>query len=152
MAASKKTAAAILKAFYDAETRYMAAPEDQRDISEMSTVLSPELKIIQTPALPYPGTFHGLRGLQEWSSKMAGYFDVLDVQHPEIFEREGSDSVIAVSNLHLRVRETGQVLDYPLCQVIKVDLEKGQILEMKPFYWDVHGLNEAVGFTPGSQK
>lgn len=146
--AAKKTAAAILKAFYDAETEYMAAPEDQRDISAMSAVLSPDLEIIQTPALPYPGTFRGLQGLQEWSSKMASYFDVLEVQKPQVYEREGSDSVVSVSNLHLRVRETGQVLDFPLCQVIKVDLDKGQILEIRPFYWDVQGLNEAVGFAP----
>lgn len=79
---------------------------------------------------------------------MASYFDKVDVQTPEIVEREGSHRIIALSYLVLRVRKTGEELKYPLCQVITVDLEAGVIKSIMPFYWDVHALNKAIGYTP----
>jgi hypothetical protein len=79
---------------------------------------------------------------------MAGYFDKVDVQTPEVFEREGSNRIISLSYLVLRVRKTGEELKYPLCQVMTVDLEAGVIKSIMPFYWDVYALNKAIGYTP----
>jgi len=52
--------------------------------------------------------------------------------------------VVVLSDLYLRVRRTGEELSMPFAQHVKVDREKGVIVEMRPFYWDVRGLNEAV--------
>jgi len=41
-------------------------------------------------------------------------------------------------------RRTSEQFSMPFVQQVKVDREKGVIVEMKPFYWDVQGLNEAV--------
>lgn len=126
----------------------MAAPPEQRDFSAIAAMISPDFRMEQTSALPYAGTYKGPEGMADWGRRMAEYFDVVDVQTPEIFEREGSSRLVVVSSVHFRVRKTGQELDFPLCQVVTVDTEKGLLLDMRPFYWDVHVLNQALGYTP----
>lgn len=146
MSAPKHTPRSILKAFYDAELIYMSAPPEQRDFGVMASLLSPNVHLVQNPHLPYGGEFLGPAGFQDWAQQMAYLFDVVDVQDPEIFEMEGSNRIVVLSTVHFRVRKTGEKLEFPLCQVVTVDLEAGQITEMKPFYWDVHTLNKAVGY------
>ncbi|KAL6915672.1 hypothetical protein FSST1_007167 [Fusarium sambucinum] len=148
MSSTKHTARSILDAFYDAERIYMAAPPKERDFSGMAATLSPEVKLRQTSGLPYAGDYVGPEGFQKWAVDMASYFDKLDVQNPEVFEREGSNRIISLSYLYLRVRKTGEELKYPLCQVMTMDLEAGVIKSIQPFYWDVHALNKAIGHTP----
>ncbi|KAL4880361.1 hypothetical protein BJY04DRAFT_219356 [Aspergillus karnatakaensis] len=143
---SKITARSVIDAFYTAETEYMSAPPTRRDFSGIAATLSPTIRLEQTPALPYAGTYIGPDGFQEWTTRMAHYFDVVDVQNPEVFERPGSDRIVVLSNVHLRVRATGQELDFPFCQVMRIDLDGGVITEMRPFYWDVAAVNRAVGF------
>ncbi|KAL5340164.1 hypothetical protein BJX70DRAFT_361708 [Aspergillus crustosus] len=145
----KHTARGILDAFYEAETQYMSAPPDARDFSVIAATLSPTIQLEQTSALPYAGVYIGPTGFQDWTTRMADYFDVVDVRDREIFERAGSDRIVVLSTVHLRVRATGQELDFPFCQAMRVDLENGVIQEMRPFYWDVAAVNQAVGFVPG---
>ncbi|KAL3474411.1 hypothetical protein BJX99DRAFT_231591 [Aspergillus californicus] len=144
----KYTARGVLDAFYEAERQYMSAPPDTRDFSGIAATLSPNIRLEQTSALPYAGVYIGPTGFQDWSSRMADYFDVVDVQNPEVFERAGSDRIVVLSTVHLRVRSSGQELEFPFCQVMTVDLENGVIDEMRPFYWDVAAVNAAVGFEP----
>ena len=126
----------------------MSAPAEKRDISPLRAIVSPEYQLVQTSALPYAGSYVGPEGLQAWAEQMSDYFDVVDVQEPEIFEREGSNRIVVLANLYLRVRTTGEDLHFPFCQAVTVDLDKGLLTEMRPFYWDVKRLNEAVGFQP----
>jgi hypothetical protein len=108
----KHTARAVLDAFYKAERQYMSAPPPTRDFSGIAATLSPTIRLEQTSALPYAGVYIGPKGFQDWSSRMADYFDVVDVQNPEVFECAGSDRIVVLSTLHLRVRSTGQELDF----------------------------------------
>jgi len=124
----------------------MSQSAEKRDFSGMARVLSPNIKLIQTPHLPYGGIFTGPAGFQDWAKQMADLFDIVDVQEPEIFEKEGSSQIVVLSTVTFRVRKTREALVFPFCQVVRVDLESGQITEMKPFYWDVHTLNKAVGY------
>ncbi|PWY67925.1 hypothetical protein BO70DRAFT_366210 [Aspergillus heteromorphus CBS 117.55] len=144
MGSSNHTARSILDAFYAAERVYMASPPDQRDFSPLAATIAPTCRLEQTSALPYAGTYFGPDGMQDWSQQMADRFSVVDVQNPEIFERPGSDRIVVVSTIHLKVRKTGEELDFPFCQVVTVDLERGQITEMRPFYWDVAEVNRAL--------
>ncbi|KAJ5498453.1 hypothetical protein LT330_004323 [Penicillium expansum] len=139
------TARAILDAFYEAERAYMSAAPEARDFSGIAATLAPDVRLEQTSALPYAGVYIGPKGFQDWSTRMGDYFDIVDVQNPEIFERSGSDRVVVLSNVHFRVRSTGQVMDFPFCQAFTMDLEKGVILELRPFYWDVAAVNTALG-------
>ncbi|KAF5000207.1 hypothetical protein FDECE_11270 [Fusarium decemcellulare] len=145
------TPRSILNKFYAAELVYMSAAPEDRDFSGMAAVLSKDILLQQTSGLPYAGTYVGPQGMQDWAQRMADYFDVVDVQNPEIFEKEGSDKIISLSKLHLRVRKTGEELDFPMCQVITVDLDAGVIVGMQPFYWDVYELNRAVGYKKETQ-
>ncbi|KFA80307.1 hypothetical protein S40288_05911 [Stachybotrys chartarum IBT 40288] len=151
MATPKHTARSILEAFYDEERKYMSAPAESRDFSPAAALFAPDFRLEQTSALPYAGTFIGPQGMQDWAQQAAELFDIIDVQSPEILEREGSNRVVSVSTVHFRVRKTGEDLHYPFCQVVSVDLEKGTITEIRPFYWDVQDLNRAIGYTPGQK-
>jgi len=143
--APKHTPLSILQSFYDAERIYMSAPESTRDFAGMAKTISPDMKLYQTPALPYGGTYIGPDGFQDWSRKMASYFSAIDVQDPEVFEKEGSDKIVVVSNVRFVARSTGEELRHPLAQIVKVDLEKGVMTEMRVMYWDVAGVNQALG-------
>ncbi|CAI6095087.1 unnamed protein product [Clonostachys chloroleuca] len=146
--ARKHTPRSILEAFYDAERIYMSAPPDKRDFSGIAATLSPDYRLLQTPALPYGGEYIGPEGLERWAKQMADYFSIVDVKAPEIFESEGSNRVVVYSTVHFKVRATGEEVDYPFCQVVTVDLEKGVMTELMPFYWDVAQVNRMLGHTP----
>ncbi|KAL2835445.1 hypothetical protein BJY01DRAFT_223662 [Aspergillus pseudoustus] len=148
MSTPKHTARSILESFYAAERVYMSSDPSTRDFSGIAAVVSPDFRLEQTSALPYAGTYTGPQGMQDWATAMADYFSVVDVQELEIFEREGSSKVMVLSNVHFRVRATGQDLVFPFTQAITVDLEKGVMTELRPFYWDVAAVNKAIGFVP----
>lgn len=143
--APKHTPLSILQSFYDAERIYMSAPESERDFAGMAKTISPDMKLYQTPALPYGGTYIGPDGFLEWARQMASYFSVIDVQDPEVFEKEGSDKIVVVSSVRFVPRKTGEELRHPLAQIVRVDLEKGVMTEMRLMYWDVAGVNQALG-------
>ncbi|KAJ6139109.1 hypothetical protein N7471_005595 [Penicillium samsonianum] len=149
MASNQKfTPREVLEAFYKAERVYMQAAPDKRDYASIAATLAPNFRMEQTSALPYGGLYIGQDGMQDWTRRMADYFEVVDVQNPEYFERAGSDKIVILSNIHFKVRKTGQELDFPFCQSVTVDLERGVIVEMRPFYWDVAEVNKALGYSP----
>lgn len=147
---SDHTARSILDAFYRAETKYLQTPEPERDFGVIGAVIGPTCKLYQSSGLPYAGTYDGPEGMEEWVRQMALYFDRLEVQNPQIFEQAGSSQVMVLSTLYLRVRKSGQELSYPFAQAFTMDLEAGTIVEVRPFYWDIHDLNAAVGHSPKS--
>ncbi|USW56494.1 Putative NTF2-like domain superfamily protein [Septoria linicola] len=112
MSSPLPTAAEILQRFYDAETIYMAAAPKDRDFANgMGKHLCKDMKLVQSPDLPYGGTYEGHVGFQQWTEAMASYFDRLDVTDPQLFEQSGSDTIIVKSFLKLRVRKTGELYD-----------------------------------------
>jgi ketosteroid isomerase-like protein len=132
----------ILQRFYDAERTYMSAPPSTADSSILAATLSPDVKLIQSPDLPYGGVFEGVEGFLDWARQMNELFSGVDVQDPEVLE--GVDKAVVLSTVVFTVRRTGEVLKRPLVQIVKVDREKGLITEMKPVYWDVEGLKKAL--------
>lgn len=132
----------ILQSFYENERIYMASPPEKADSSLLAKTLATDVKLYQTPALPYGGTYDGVSGFLKWGQAMASLFDKVDVTPHSIME--DGDHVVVLSDLSLRVRRTSEQFSMPFVQQVKVDREKGVIVEMKPFYWDVQGLNEAV--------
>jgi ketosteroid isomerase-like protein len=139
---STATATEILNQFYDDERIYMAQPPDQKDSALLTNTLSPHIKLYQTPDLPYGGTYEGVEGFLAWGKTMGSYFDTVDVKPLKVLE--DGDDVIVISTLHLRVRRTGEVLENPFVQHVKIDRKAGKILEFRPFYWNVKGLSDAL--------
>lgn len=138
------TPQSILARFYEAERLYMTNPTDPINISALNATLSQNVKLIQTPALPYGGIWEGITGFQGWSTQMSELFDIVDVQDPLVFSNEQSNKVIINAQVKFRVRKTQKELVYPMCQVVVVDSEEGVITEIQPFYWDVRGLLQAL--------
>lgn len=133
----------ILNRFYEAEKRHFANPSDST-MDDMLKCFSTDLRIVQSPDLPYGGIWKGYEGFKGWGEEMGKLFDVVDVQEPMVFSNEQSDRVMIYGKLHLKVRETQEVLDNPFCQSVVVDCEAGVIKEIQPFYWNVRRLGEAV--------
>ena len=81
---------------------------------------------------------------------MADYLCEVDVRDAEFFESEynGSNKIMALSTVHFKIRKTGKQYVFPTAQAITVDLDRGVIKEIRPFYWDVKIFNEAVGYQP----
>src|ERR1700761_2776608 len=95
---SLPTPKAILQRFYDAERKYMAAPPSAADPTVFSATLSPDVKLIQYPDLPYGGVFEGIEGFLDWARQMNEIFSGVDVKEPEILE--GVDKVVVLSTVH----------------------------------------------------
>ncbi|CAK3898328.1 Hypothetical predicted protein [Lecanosticta acicola] len=141
---SLPTPAEILQKFYAAETVYMASAPSERDFAGMASTLAPDLELHQSPDLPWGGEFKGHSGFLKWSETMASYFNRLEVTDPQIFEQKDSDAVLVYSTLKLRVKKNGKEWARPLAQFVRVDRVRGVITEIRPFYWDVKGLKEAL--------
>lgn len=120
----------------------MAAPPSKADSSSLAETLAPEVKLVQSPDLPYGGVYEGVEGFLDWARQMNELFSGVDVQDPEVLE--GEDKAVVLSTAYFTVRRTGEILKRPLVQIIKVDRKRGVITEMKPFYWDVEGLKRAL--------
>lgn len=137
----------ILNRFYAAEAIYMATPDATRDPTDMLSTLSPNLNCVQSPDLPWGGDYVGHADFSRWGEIMKSYFDSLEVLEPRFFESDdpNGDEVLVYLKLRLVVKGSGEVVESPMTQVVTVDREKGVVLEIRPFYWNVAGLRKALG-------
>ena len=138
-----RTAEEVLSRFYDAEELYMASPAEKRDFAGLAATLSPNVLVHQSPDMPYGGEYKGHEGFLKWSEAMATCFDCMEVSERQVLHN-GSE-VVVTSTLKMRVRKSGEEVIGPLIQWIKVDRDEGTIKEIRPFYWNVRGVNEALG-------
>ena len=130
-----RTAIETLKSFYEEERRYMQAggPSAGASFDGMASTLDPEVRLSQSPDLPWGGEYVGHAGFREWATKMSDAFDYLDVAESEFFEKD--DAVVIVCRVIAQSRRHGHRLDYPMLQYVKV--RDGRITEFRPFYWNV---------------
>lgn len=138
-----RTAEDILNRFYAAERLYMASPPEKRDFTDLSETLSASVFIHQSPDMPYGGEYQGHDGFLKWSEAMATCFDRMEVSERQVLHN--GNEVVVTSTLRMRVRKSGEEVLGPLIQWIKVDRDAGTIKEIRPFYWNVRGINEALG-------
>jgi ketosteroid isomerase-like protein len=138
-----RTAEDILTRFYAAERRYMASPAEKRDFADLEETLSPGVLVHQSPDMPYGGEYQGHDGFLKWSEAMATCFDRMEVSERQVLHN--GNEVVVTSTLRMRVRKSGEEVLGPLIQWIKVDRDAGTIKEIRPFYWNVRGINEALG-------
>ena len=132
----------VLTAFYKAERAYMKAGGTKGGASfeAMASTLDPEVILHQSPDLPFGGEYVGHKRYQDWANAMSAIFDDVDAKEPEFFEK--ADTVIVVCTLVTRIRATGQSLELPMVQVVKV--KRGKITEFRPFYWNVPAYSAAA--------
>jgi ketosteroid isomerase-like protein len=133
--ATKLTAVEVLERFYKEERLYMQAggPSAGASFDGMASTLDPEVRLYQSPDLPWGGDYVGHAGFREWAARMSDAFDYLDVLDTEFLEKE--DKVVTFCRLITRSRRHGNQLDRPMIHVVKV--RNGRITEFRPFYWNV---------------
>ncbi len=126
---------AVLERFYAAEAVYMNAGGALAgaDFAEMAATLHEDVVLHQSPDLPWGGEFVGHTGYEEWARLMSTAFEHLEVRGARFFV-EG-DTVVILCQLVTRSRATGEELDEPMAQVVRVRGDR--IAEFRPFYWNV---------------
>ncbi len=133
----------VIRRFYAAEAAYMNAVGAGAGASfaDMAATLDPDVALHQSPDLPWGGEFHGHAGYEEWARQMSRAFDRLEVKDTRFFTED--DTVVITCRLVTRARASGEVLDLPMAQVVRI--RNGRIVEFRPFYWNVPAYREAVG-------
>lgn len=144
--APKLTATEILDRFFIAEAVFGSSDAETREakLLAMLDTLSPEIRVIQSPDLPYGGTFKGHDGFRKWSEAMSARFNRLEVTDRRVLVGDADSEIVVLSTLKLRVTKTGEEWTKPFAQTIEVDREAGVITLIRPWYWDIGGLNEAL--------
>ena len=142
-AASQPSPRGVIERFYAAEAAYMSAggADAGASFAGLAATLDPEVVLHQSPDLPWGGEFHGHAGYEEWARQMSRAFDRLAVKDVRFFTDE--DTVIITCRLVTRSRASGETLDLPMAQVVRVRGER--IAEFRPFYWNVPAYRETVG-------
>ena len=120
----------------------MNASRDGAGISfaDLAATLDPEVVLHQSPDLPWGGEFHGHAGYEDWARQMSQAFDRLDVKDTRFFY--DGDTVVINCRLVTRSRASGETLDLPMTQVVRV--RGHRIVEFRPFYWNVPAYRETV--------
>ena len=133
---------AVVERFYAAEAAYVNAGggDAAASFDDMAATLDPEVVLHQSPDLPWGGEFHGHAGYEDWAKQMSSAFDRLAVRDTRFFEQ--GDTVIVTCRLVTRSRESGETLELPMTQVVRVAGER--IVEFRPFYWNVPAYQQAV--------
>ena len=106
----------------------------------LAATLDPDVVLHQSPDLPWGGEFHGHAGYEGWARQMSRAFDRLDVKDARFFT--GADTVVITCRLVTRSRASGETLDLPMTQVVRVRGER--IVEFRPFYWNVPAYCKAI--------
>ena len=133
----------VIRRFYAAEADYMNAggSEAGADFAAMAATLDPEVVLHQSPDLPWGGEFQGHAGYEDWARQMREAFDRLEVGDTRFFT--DGDTVVITCRLVTRSRASGQTLDMPMAQVVRVRGDR--IVEFRPFYWNVPAYRDTVG-------
>ena len=132
----------VVNRFYAAEHAYMNAdgPPGSADFTDMAATLDPDVVLHQSPDLPWGGEFRGHAGYEDWARQMSAAFDRLKVADARSFV--DGDTVVTTCRLITRSRRTGETLDLPMSQTVRV--RGNRIVEFRPFYWNVPAYREAV--------
>ena len=133
----------VIERFYTAEAAYMNAggAEAGASFAVMAATLDRDVVLHQSPDLPWGGEFRGHAGYEDWARQMSRAFDRLEVADTRVFA--DGDTVVITCRLVTRSRASGETLDLPMTQVVRV--RGGRIVEFRPFYWNVPAYREAVG-------
>ena len=132
----------VIERFYTAEAAYMNAggAEAGASFAAMAATLDPDVVLHQSPDLPWGGEFRGHDGYEDWARQMSRAFDRLEVADTRVFADD--DTVVITCRLVTRSRTSGETIDLPMTQVVRV--RGGRIVEFRPFYWNVPAYRDTM--------
>ncbi len=114
--------------------------QEAGSFEELRATMADDVVLHQSPDLPWGGEYIGPKRYEEWARAMSVVFDQVDMQNPRFFEQ--GNTVVIVGTLVTRLRATGETMDLPMAQMVRV--EAGKITEFRPFYWNVPAYVEAA--------
>ncbi len=131
-----------LEAFYEAEGKYMRARASGEEASfdGIAATLSPDVRLHQSPDLPFGGEYVGHQQYEQWAVAMSAIFDTLEVAEQEWFEN--GDKVVVICRFKTHSRINGSSQDLPMGQIVTV--KAGLITDFRPFYWNVPAYTAAA--------
>jgi ketosteroid isomerase-like protein len=133
-------AAGVLRAMYAAERDYLAAGgPGTANFDTLAPYFAPDVVLHQAEALPYGGIWRGHDGMEQFFAAMATTWEVFEMVEQEFLAT--SETAVVLTHVHARARATGQELDFPILQTIRV--VDGRIAEVRPFYWDTAAIATA---------
>jgi ketosteroid isomerase-like protein len=124
----------VAEAFYGA-----IAARDPAAID--ATLAHHSLVVVEPDGLPYGGTYMGIEGFHELSTKVAASWKrarLLDVQLASAGNRVFGHFIFSAI-----ARGTGQEVAVPIVEVLEVS--DGKIVSIRPFYWDTYAVREVLG-------
>lgn len=98
------------------------------DVATVFTLLHPEVEIVQTPLLPWGGTYRGVAGAQAFFRSL--WEHTAATPEPETFIPAGED-VVVVGRLRGQARATGASIDLAVAHVWTV--RDGRVLRFAAY-------------------
>jgi uncharacterized protein len=109
---------------------YEALPK--MDWETYESHLHPDFCLVESDALPYAGTFHGMKGFMELIEKVFTLFSEFDAKPGVVCV--GEDHVMVWVNIRMTGRNSNKTIDTQLIEVFKFKGDK--LAEIRPFYFD----------------
>ena len=106
----------------------------------IAATLSPDVRLHQSPDLPFGGEYIGHQQYEQWAVAMSAIFDTLEVAEQEWFEN--GDKVVVICRFKTHSRINGSSQDLPMGQIVTV--KAGLITDFRPFYWNVPAYTAAA--------
>jgi ketosteroid isomerase-like protein len=133
-------AADVLRGMYAAEREYLAAGgPGTASFDMLAPYFAPDVVLHQADALPYGGIWRGHDGMEQFFLAMSRTWEAFEMVEQEFLSM--SETAVVLTHVHARSRATGQELDFPILQTIRV--VDGRIAEVRPFYWDTAAIADA---------
>lgn len=110
------------------------------DIASALSTIHPDCVVHESPALPYPGDWHGPEGFGELVRTMAGLFEVTFSGY-ELIDDDTSVAMRAYATFTSRAN--GKSLDTVVVEMYR--FRDGQIVDADIFYKDPGGIRELAG-------
>jgi uncharacterized protein len=130
----------VLSAMYAAEADYLAAGgPGTASFDMLAPYFAPDVVLHQAEALPYGGTWRGHDGMEQFFLAMSRTWETFEMVEQEFLST--SATAVVLTQVHARARATGEELDFPILQTVRV--VEGRIAEVRPFYWDTAAIAAA---------
>jgi len=101
----------------------------RRDMPAILELVSPDIKIAQSPELPWGGGYIGHAGLQTFFGKLTAHLD--NTALPIERYIDAGDHVIAIGRTQGTVKATGKPFDVPLAHIWHI--QNGKAARFTPF-------------------
>jgi len=117
-------------------------------IEALKPLLHPQIRVIEAESLPYGGTFEGADGLLQILNSLFAAWKDCAVELKQLVV--DGDTVVALLEMRGTGATSGVPFEMSVAEVLRI--REGRIIEIKPFYFDTHRLNEIHSGTPETRR